>query len=302
MRIDLPFWVVLAYFDVKFWFLTVPAAIALALAGWYGADWLRGLRWAAFGAAALLALPFPVVAAIMVVADVRSASQLAALQRTLDREETIAGLLLPAGSKILFRDKAHSSVASIDLPHASSIRGMQLAGTLDWNDVSQLWSATLATDQPIDGWPCRAGPVEFDAAGIAQKCDLAAAHALLGFDLPPGTNVTRGNSGKPWNFRLPPDAELAVPALSTMAPAGVTLSVSSDGRLERITSGHGQTIAVRGVPLNSMNFYVRGDRVLAPLAEPFMVEGEMRPAGTGVRIDLPAGAVSLAGENWWLSE
>jgi hypothetical protein len=38
---------------------------------------------------------------------------------------------------------------------------------------------------------------------------------------------------------------------------------------------------------------------VAALAAPFVVAGEMRPAGTGVRIDLITGEVSLAGENWW---
>jgi hypothetical protein len=68
-----------------------------------------------------------------------------------------------------------------------------------------------------------------------------------------------------------------------------------------MTSGRGQTIVVRGAPLNSMNRYGRGDQVVA-LAAPFMVAGEMRPAETGVRIDLATGGISLAGKNWWLSE
>jgi len=36
-----------------------------------------------------------------------------------------------------------------------------------------------------------------------------------------------------------------------------------------------------------------------PLTEPFA--GEMRPADTGVSIDLTTGDVALAGKNWWLS-
>ncbi|HEY6254900.1 MAG TPA: hypothetical protein VIY51_03815 [Xanthobacteraceae bacterium] len=298
----LPFWIWFIYFDVKFWFLTVPAAIILMLAGWYGANWLGGLRWAAFGAAALLTISFPIAAVIYVVAEFHSAANLARLQRTLDRDETVDGLPLPAGSTIGFRDEAHSIVVSIDLPRATDIRGLRVVGTLTWYDFSQLWSGSLAEDQRLDGWPCRAGAVEFDNQGVVQKCELAAEHELLGLTLPPGTNVSRGTDGKAWDFRLPADAGLAVPLLAATVPPGVTLSVASNGRLERIASGHGQAIVVRGVPLNSMNFYVRGDQVVAGLAEPFMVAGEMRPAETGIRIDLPTGGVSLAGKNWWLSE
>jgi hypothetical protein len=300
--VNLPPWVWFIYFDVMFWFVSVPAAIALVLIGWYGADWLRGLRWVAFGTAALLALPFPIAGALVIFGEIRSAIDLAGLQRTLDRDETIAGMPLPAGSTIRFRDKAHTSIGSIELPRATDVLGLRVVGNVDWNDHSHVWSGTLAEDQEVYGWPCRAGLVEFDERGVVQSCDLAAAHALLGFALPRGAHVTRGSAGKPWAIRLPADAAMAVPALATTAPAGVTLSIVSDGRVERITSGDGQTIVVRGVPLNSMNFYVRGDQVVAALADSFMVGGEMRPAETGVRIDLANGAISLAGKNWWLSE
>src|ERR1700682_951625 len=84
----------LGYADVKFWYLTVPSASALVLAGWYGADWLHGLRWIAFGAATLLALPFPLAGTLLIVAKIRSTRRLAALQRRLDRDETVAGLAL----------------------------------------------------------------------------------------------------------------------------------------------------------------------------------------------------------------
>jgi hypothetical protein len=289
------------YIDVTYWFVTVPAAIVLLLVGWYGAGWLHRLRWVAYAAAAFLIAPFPVVATVAIVDDILSAANLAAVQRTLDRDETVAGLTLPAGSKIQFTDKTRFGIAAIDLPRATDILGVRLAGTLLWSDVSHDWNGTLDEDQRLDGWPCRAGPVEFDNDGIVQRCELAAAHELLGFTLPPGSVVTRGN-GKPWDLRLPENVGLAVSALSTMAPPGVTLSVASSGRLERMSSGHGQTIVVRGAPLNSMNLHVRGDQVVATLAAPFMVAGEMRPAETGVRIDLPTGAISLAAKNWWLSE
>jgi hypothetical protein len=71
---------------------------------------------------------------------------------------------------------------------------------------------------------------------------------------------------------------MIVPALSTTAPPGVTLSMKGNGRLESITSGDGQTIMICGVPLNSMSLYVRNDdQVVAALAAPFVVAGEIRP-------------------------
>jgi hypothetical protein len=297
------FWIWLAYMDVKFWFLTVPAAIVLAIVGWYGADWLGGLRWAMFGAVALLALPFPAAALVLVIRKIDADAH----WRRLDRDETVAGLQLPAGSRIRFHDKAHASVDSIDLPHVTDILGMRLVGNLKrydkWREVDQVWSGTLAEDQPVNGLPCRARAVlfekdtfVFDKDGIVQRCTLAA-HELLGLKLPPSTTVLeRGNDNKPWKLLLPPDAGVYIPALATTAPPGVTLSVANDGRLEGIDSGHGQTIVVRGVPLNSMNFHLRGEQIVSELAEPFFFAGEMRPTGIEVRIDLSTGDVSVSNQ------
>jgi hypothetical protein len=106
--------------------------------------------------------------------------------------------------------------------------------------------------------------------------------------------MARGNDNKPWRLLLPPDAGVDIPALASTAPPGVTLSVANDGRLAGIRSGHEQTIVVCGVPLNSKNFHLQGEHVASELAEPFAVAGEMRPAGTGVRIDLPTGNVSVS--------
>jgi hypothetical protein len=143
----LRWWFWLAVFDVEFWFVTIPAAIVLAIVGWYGADWLGRLRWVAFGAVVLLALPFPAAAVIFVIRKIRAAAH----WRTLDRDETVAGLELPAGSRIRFHDKAHSSVASIELPRVTNIDGMRLEGRLtrydEWRGFDQVWCGTLAADQ-----------------------------------------------------------------------------------------------------------------------------------------------------------
>jgi hypothetical protein len=256
------------------------------LAGWYGDG---GVRWALFGAAALLALPFPAAAALFVFQKIDAAKY----WRTLDREETVAGLPLPAGSRICFADKGHASVVSIDLPHVAEIQGMRLAGML--RRFGEAWNCSLAEDQILDGLPCRRGITVFNQDGIVQKFTLAAAHELLGLKLPSGTMVERGNDNKPWNLLLPPDGGVHLPVLATTAPGGVTLAVANDGRLEGIDSGHGQTIIVRGLPLNSRNFHLQGGQVVSGLTEPFFVAGDMRFVGTEVRIDLVTGDISVLG-------
>ena len=302
MKLDFPFWFTYLILCNEYWYLVAPAAVLLFLAGWLARDQLPGLSWLAFGAAALLAIPLAGIRVFHVYDEWRSNKASAASERVLDYEEIIANLPLPAGSKIIFKDPAHQSVNAIELPRGSTIRGVSLVGALVWNAPNQSWSGQLAIDQQLDGWPCRSGPVELDGAGAIESCEIGAALRLLGYLLPIGTHVTRGGAAKPWTFRLPADAGLYLPALATTAPAGLTLSVANDGRLERITSGYGEVIQVRGVPLNSMNFFVRGDRVVAALAKSFVVAGEMRPAETPVQVDLKTGDISLAKEHFWLSE
>ena len=296
----LPWWFWLAYADVKFWYVSVPAAVALALIAWFGAAWLGGARWVLAAAVVLLALPFP-AAAFVVIYQTFDATR---FWRNLDVAETIAGLPMPAGSRVHFADKAHSIPMSIELPHVTEISGMRLTGLLQplrkWREHGTVWGGILAEDQWLDGLPCRAGPyafdrsggIIFDDAGVVYRCTLAAEHDLFGLKLPRGTTVTRGDDGKPWDFLLPADAGAYVPALATTAPAGVTLSVANDGRLTRIGSGHGQTIVVRSVPLNTKSFELRGEVVVSELAQPFAVSGEVRPAGSAVRVNLETGVVS----------
>jgi hypothetical protein len=300
----MPWWFWLAYAVVKFWLVTIPVAITLTMTAWYGAPWLGGLRWVLIAAVVLLALPFP-AAAVVIIYQSFDATR---FWRALEVTETIAGLPLPAGSKVRYADKKHSMLVSIELPNVFEIRGMRLIGPLQpwgkWRGVDGVWGGNLAEDQRLDGFPCRAGRfpfdkfggVMFDGTGVIHRCTLASEHELLGLKLPRGTAVWRGNDSTAWELLLLADTGVDIPVLATTAPPGVTLSVANDGRLLRIDSGHGQTIVVRGVPLNSKSFELQGGIVVSELAEPFAVVGEMRSAGTKVRVDLATGNVAVTGE------
>jgi len=252
-------------------------------------------------AALLLALPFP-LAALIAIYQSYDATR---FSPTLKTAAPIAALPLPTGSKVQFADKAHSIVVSIELPHVTEIFGMRLSGTLNpWkrqgNAVTH-WGGDLHGYQVIDGLPCKGGPyandkvggVLFDMTGKIHRFTLGAQHELLGLTLPSNTTVRRGNEKEPWSFLLSTTGAY-IPALEAMAPVGVTLNVANDGRLMRIGSGHGQTITVRGVPLNSKMFELRDKIVASELAEPFAIAGEMWPVGTAVQVDLATGIVAIA--------
>jgi hypothetical protein len=295
-----PFWFTAGVFVVVGWYVSVPAIIVLGVVGCF-VEMNRGWRVAVFGTAALLSAPLMVYAVLTINDDAKYKRWRAEVHRTLERDETVTGMALPAGSDIDFTDKSRTQIRLVRLPAVTDIRGVQVTGTLEWQDFSQAWQGTLAGDQIVGGLPCAAGFITFDHDGAVHECKLAAAHAFLGFALPPGTTLTRGADRAHWSLHLPDNAGLVIPALAATAPPGATLLVTHNGRLESASSGNGATMVVRGVPLDSMNLLVRGDRVVAPLKEPFAVAGEMRPADTAVSIDLTTGDVALAGKNWWLS-
>jgi hypothetical protein len=79
--------------------------IALALAARYGAPWLGAMRWVLIAGVVLLALPFP-AAALVVIYQTFDAIR---YWRTLEVAETVGGLPVPAGSKVHYADKKHST-------------------------------------------------------------------------------------------------------------------------------------------------------------------------------------------------
>jgi hypothetical protein len=290
-----PWWFGFVVAGVHFWYATIPAAVALLLLGWYGGP--GGLRWIGFSVGALLTLPFLMAGLMYALQSIEEARR----WRTLTRAETIAGVGLPAGSRVRFADRAHTKLISVDLPGASNILGIRLVGRLTryvtWDDVGPVWSGTLAEDQSINGIPCRAGYFTdkfgtiLDTTGTVHKFGLAASHDFFGLHFPKGTAIRRGSATRPWSFLLPADSGMDLPVLATTAPPGVTLHVADDGRLERIGSGHGQIIIVHGLPLSTGDFRLHDDQVIAALAEPSLVGGEMLPIGTSVLVDLPTGDI-----------
>jgi hypothetical protein len=292
-----PWWFGFVVAGVHFWRVTIPTAAALLLLGWYCGP--GGLRWISFGAGALL-MTLPLLIAGLMYA--LQSSEAARYWRTLDRAEMIAGVEFPAGSRIRFADKAHTKLIEADLPRVTEILGIRLVGRLTryetWDDAGPAWGGTLAEDQTVNGIPCRAGYFTFDkfgtifdACGTVHKFGLAASHEFFGLNFPKGTAIRRSSATRPSSFLLPADAGLYIPILATTAPEGVTLTIADDGRLESIGSGHGQIITVRGLPLSSTDFRLHDDQIIAELAEPSLVAGELLPAGTRVLVDLPTGNI-----------
>ena len=281
---DIPFWGFLIVLDIFYWFLTGPIVLILIVLGCYGSQWLGRGRWLAFGAAVLLAAP-------LALAAVNLTYDQYALQLTLESDETIAGVPLYAGSKVWFYDRDHQVFRAVELRRVTNIVGVPFIGSA-MRDGFGSWEGTLAADLTISGWPCRRGRIGIERDGRQWFCELAIAHSFFDYDLPAGTSVSDAGSNS-WCLSLPRDTGVVIKALFTTAPPGIALTVTTEGRLKSISGGSGHPIFVRGVPLK-LPIDVSEVAALGKLAQPFAIAGEQRPAGTAVRIDLVAGAVSLA--------
>jgi hypothetical protein len=274
-----------ADYEIPLTRITTPIALCLAILGWYGPKRLGRTRWVFLAAAVVMANPLGIKEAYKF-----------QLNRTLYHDEVVLGQLLPAGSIIRFRNHERTYFDFIKLPRVTEIDGIPFTGTISFRsggDTPPRWYGTLAADHVIDGWPCARGEIATRRGDKLLTCKLATPQTFFDYGLPAGTIVF--GDWKVWRFELPLDEELNINALSATAPAGSKVTVSSDGHLQGIRLEAGQTIVVHGVPLKA-SIELAEHALVGEIAEPFVVAGEQRPAGTKVSIDLGAGVVSLLPE------
>jgi hypothetical protein len=298
MMFHLPWWFIVAYFIVYCWFITIPAIIILVVVG-SSANVARGWRATAFVAAVLLALPLLVYGRDIITEWGETNGWIQADRRVLDRDETVLGLALPAGSRVRFEDRSQKKLTWIQLPHSARIQGMGMVGDLEWSHFAgEHWEGQLAWDQTLNGWPCRAGVVTFTPDWTVQQCVLAQEHQALGVTWPAGTKIFRRDSEPLWALELPSDAGIAIPTFSMTVPPRAGAFMSGKGRLNSLMwASNDQPITVHDVPLSSLDRDPDGDLSVATLYSPFMVAGEVRPTGTKICIDLVTGKVSLVGKS-----
>jgi hypothetical protein len=249
------------------------------------------LRYAAWSGAGLCAAPLVLLLVVVVVSGVDRARQAAenrALHRILAADETVGTLVLPAGAVLAYTDRTHSALLSVALPRPAPVAGIFLEGTLQ--PIGQReWAGTLARDQVIGDWPCRAGDLWFTPEGVVTRCTLAASHRLAGYDLPTGTASRRDPATCIWEFLLPQDGPaLHVAALGADLPPGSTLVLAADGAPRRLYVPHESRMIIAGVTLHG-HVILDGTGLTGELAEPTLVAGAMLPTETVVHIDLATG-------------
>jgi hypothetical protein len=291
--LEFPLWVAFAIFGFQYWYVFAPAALAFAGAGWFGRSPPMVFRVAAWSIAGACALPFALLLLLIAgdsVAPVFRAAKDRALHRTLSTSETIGTLVVPAGAVLEFTDETHRHLSSVALPNPARVAGILLEGRLEPLTESE-WSGTLAHDQVIGDWPCRAGSVWFTPQGIATRCTLAEGHRLAGFDLPAGAECVHNPVTGGWEFRLSPDGPaLRIAALNADLPPGGSVALAADGALRRLYVPHEARMVIKGAELFD-HVILDGSALTAELAQPTEAGGITLPAGQVVRLDLSTGKI-----------
>ena len=293
IRLEIPPWVGLALLGLHYWYILVPAGLALAGLGWFGRALPMALRYGAWAGAGLCAVPFLLLLVLFAgesVGQSRRAAEYRALHRTLTVDETVGTLPLPAGAVLAFRDAAHRELVSVALPRPTPVAGILLEGTVE--PIGRLeWAGTLARDQRVGDRPCRAGVLWFTPAGLVTRCTLAEGHLLAGYALPPGTESYHDPATGAWEFQLPQDGPpLRLAALDADLPAGGTLVLAADGTPRRLYVPHETRMMIAGTSLYD-HVILNGTALTAELAVPTAVAGEMLPEDSVVRLDLATGKV-----------
>jgi hypothetical protein len=291
IRYEFPPLVSLAFLGVLYWPVLGPAVLLFGAIGWFAKPLPMAMRYAAWVAAGLCAAPFALLLAMFAAGGVRQAHDAAAdraRHRTLATAEAVGTLILPAGAELAFSDAAHRTLVSVNLPRPEPVAGIPLEGALQ--PIGQReWDGTLARDQVIGGWPCRAGDLWFTPKGVVTRCTLAEDHRLAGYDLPAGSDSRRDPATGVWEFQLPQEGRaMRIAALSADLPAGGTLVLAADGAIHRLYVPHESQIAIAGVALYD---HVILDRtgLTGLLAKPAPVAGAVLPADTVVHVDLATG-------------
>jgi hypothetical protein len=285
-----------AFFGLQYWYLFAPAALALSAIGWFGRVLPLALRLAVWGGAAACAAPFALLLLFIVgdhIAPFVRAAQERARHRTLATSETVGTLLVPAGAVLEFSDETQRVMSAVTLPRPMLVAGIELEDRLEPLKGTE-WAGSLARDQVIGGWPCRAGHLWFTADGVVTRCTLAASHRLADYDLPAGAECARDPATGGWEFQLPQDGPaLPIPALNAHLPPGGSLVLAADGSLRRLYVTHETKMTIAGVALYD-HIILSGTSLTAELAEPIQLAGARLAADQVVRLDLATGKIEPA--------
>jgi hypothetical protein len=214
--------------------------------------------------------------------------------RTLTKAEVMYGVPLPAGAQVNFRKLARR-VQWATLPVPQTIHGVEYTAQVNFCG-GHVCRGTLARDQDIEGFPCRAqGEVFFsETTGHIDGCTLARAFVSRGATWPPGT-VVRTTFEAEGGY-APPEGAAPVRIGGLLVHSGLIVRFTREGRVGDMYRNpahhHPDTrLEIGDIVLELQNsvYDVANDGSIhgGVLAGAAVVDG--KPMNAGDRVVIPAG-------------
>lgn len=174
-----------------FWPLTVLAVIATG-------SWLPRRKSTAARMVAGVAVAFWAISAVpyfyYVGGEAVFRAQLRSRQETLQDATAIAGIQLPAGTRVTYLSAtARDEIESLDLQHEASVYGIPLTGQVTFDGGRPDGFVTLARDVEIGGVPCSAKADVQLKRGTLDTCTLSRPSRVRG--IPCRGDVSLSNDG-----------------------------------------------------------------------------------------------------------
>ena len=270
---------ILLILPLIFW----PVTLTLAIACWVGGKLLRGfgrwICWSLGGVLTLYLLFGLLMVAIDPVSDWWMNVRLQAMSGTLHEPRTVAGALLPAGTKVHWSQTDKSDFDRADLPGTASLMGLKVKGTV-YHDLSG-FKMTLAEPEEIEEWGCAADEVRIDNLGKLQFCVLGRDVSWHGLVIPVGAGFERKDDGL--HFPMPDGRGMTLLG-SLIVPPGGELIAYEDGSLKEVHSSWDfekddkESLVERGVSLKTgASFYPEPDTAdsAAPLVRALGVRSKL---------------------------
>lgn len=206
-----------------YWYISLPVGLLLGA----GAMYVKSQHWAVRSLEGFLAICligpviFRGVHEIQNMIDRRHDQKAReAHSWVLEKPTTVAGLELPADTKIYFsmvlfnmsqKNRATlDDIVDIKLAGPTTVFGITFEGSLHHTPYGE-WRGSLYGERVINGWPC-VGKIVFrveqndknkepNRKFMLQKCTLYKSHTIFGHMLPAGTHIELGSRN--WTFNLP---------------------------------------------------------------------------------------------------
>ncbi len=186
---------------------------------------------------------------------------------TLTTPTVIAGLALPAGTTVLYRDDTMSTLQEFDLPQPTVILGAKLVGHVD-QQYEDFFAGTLAENWTVAGWPCKAGEIRLNPRGevwdctLAQEAVVASPTGAGALHVPEGTHLSLSpGSDTGYTLQIPDGKSMYLPDVRENVPAGNTVRLYLNHGERGVYASGDTPFSVRGIPFSTDVYFKYPDDV-----------------------------------------